>query len=533
VAAGTAAKRRPGRKAAKAAATVAPTAAVTGPAGAAPAPVAVIDIGSNSVRLVIYDDLSRAPFPRFNEKSLCGLGRDLESSDRLPEDAIAATVNAVHRYCAIAQAMQAHRIDILATEAVRRAANGHLLVEAIESRSGHPVRILSGAEEAQFAAQGVIAGFWRPAGIVGDLGGGSLELSCLSTDGSGQPRVSEDFASLPLGALRLQPLMARDPRAVRDRLDATFAERPWPRGRNGGDRPERLYVVGGGWRALARVHLAMSKAPLKIVHGLDLDLETARGLTKAILKSTPDGIRQLPGVPSRRADTLQTAALVLDRLLKAMTPDRVVFSALGLREGWLYACLPPAEQALDPLMIGAAAFGRPRARVPHIGEAMQAWTAPLFAGETEAEARLRLAACELSDFGWRDHPELRALQSFHRLTQFPFVGLDHAERVFLATAIFSRYGGNDSEPEIQPMLQLLAPAVRQRALVLGRALQLGYRFSGSVPELLAHARLALAGDTLRLVVSTMEDVPDTEPVRTRLKNVAKALGVRRTEIVKP
>lgn len=514
VAAGSAAKSRPVRKAAATA--------------AAPAPVAVIDIGSNSVRLVIYDDLSRAPFPRFNEKSLCGLGRNLDSSDLLPEDAVAATVNAVHRYCAIAQAMQAHRIDILATEAVRRAANGHELAGAIESRTGHAVRILSGAEEAHYAAQGVVAGFWRPGGIVGDLGGGSLELTRLATDAAGRSTVSEGFASLPLGALRLQPLLAREPRAARDRLDAAFAERPWP----GAECPERLYVVGGGWRALARVHLAATKAPLKIVHGLELELEAARALAKSILKNDAAALRQLPGVPSRRAETIQASALVLDRLLKAMGPERVVFSALGLREGWLYACLPPAEQALDPLLVGAAAFGRPRARVPHVGEAMQAWTAPLFAGETESEARLRLAACELSDFGWRDHPELRALQSFHRLTQFPFVGLDHTERVFLATAIFSRYGGNDSEPEIQPMLQLLPPAVRQRAVVLGRALQLGYRFSGSVPELLAHARLALAGDTLRLLVSTMEDVPDAEPVRTRLKNVAKALGVRRTEIVR-
>jgi len=514
MAAGTAARSRPGRKPAATAAE--------------PAPVAVIDIGSNSVRLVIYDDLSRAPFPRFNEKSLCGLGRNLDSSDLLPEDAMAATVNAVHRYCAIAQAMLAHRIDILATEAVRRAANGDELVGAIESRTGHAVRILSGAEEAHYAAQGVVAGFWRPSGIVGDLGGGSLELTSLSTDAAGGTAVSEAFSSLPLGALRLQPLMARDWRAVRDRLDAAFAERPW-----GDDsRPERLYLVGGGWRALARVQLAATDAPLKIVHGLELELDAARGLAKTISKTDPGAVRQMPGVPSRRADTIQAAALVLDRLLKAMVPERVVFSALGLREGWLYACLPPAEQALDPLLVGAAAFGRPRARVPHVGEAMQAWTAPLFAGETESEARLRLAACELSDFGWRDHPELRALQSFHRLTQFPFVGLDHTERVFLATAIFSRYGGNDSEPEIQPMLQLLPPAVRQRAVVLGRALQLGYRFSGSVPELLAHARLALAGDTLRLLVSTMEDVPDAEPVRTRLKSVAKALGVRRTEIVR-
>lgn len=497
----------------------------------ADAPVAVVDIGSNSVRLVIYDSLSRAPFPRFNEKSLIGLGRELDQSGRLPEPAIDACVNAVHRYCVIATAMQASRLDILATEAVRRASNGQDLIDAIGERTGRRVRVLDGAEEARFAALGVAAGFWRPAGVVGDLGGGSLELSTLEAGAAGEAVVGPATTSLPLGALRLLPLYSDNPKATRQRLDQAFAAHPWSAAADQ-PPPERFYVVGGGWRALGRVHLARSKAPLRIVHGLELDLATTRSLLKTVLKTPPERMRLLPGVPSRRAETIQVAALVLDRLLKAMAPGKVVFSALGVREGWLHACLPAAAQALDPLLIGAAAFGRPRARVPHIGEALVGWTAPLFAGETEREARLRIAACVLSDFGWRDHPELRAVQSFHRLAQFPFVAVDHAERVFIALAIHCRYGGSDADPEIQPALLLLAPADRQRAVVLGRALQLGYRFSGSVPELLAHARLGLAGDSLRLVLSTTEDVPDSEPVRLRLKNLAKALGLRRTEIVR-
>lgn len=494
-------------------------------------PVAVVDIGSNSVRLVIYDALSRAPFPRFNEKSLIGLGRDLNSTGILPKAGIEACINAVHRYCAIATAMRAARIDILATEAVRRASNGRQLIDGIRDRTGQEVRLLDGAEEARHAALGVVAGLWRPAGAVGDLGGGSLEFSTLSADARGKSVVGAATASLPFGALRLLPLFQESPKSARQRLDQAFAERPWASPDDLAP-PERLYVVGGGWRALARVHLALQNAPLRVVHGLELDLATIRSLLKQVLKTPADQVRQLPGVPSRRADTLQVAALVLDRLLKAMAPARVVFSALGLREGWLHACLPAKEQALDPLLVGAAGFGRPRARVPHIGEAMVAWTAPLFAGEIEREARLRIAACELSDFGWRDHPDLRALQSFHRLAQFPFVAVDQAERVFIAAAIHSRYSGNENEPEIQPALGLLSAAERQRAIVLGRALQLGYRFSGSVPELLAHARLALAGDSLRLVLSSTEDVPDSEPVRVRLKSLAKALGLRRTEIVR-
>ena len=499
---------------------------MTGPSPSSPpageAPVAVVDIGSNSVRLVIYDTLSRAPFPRFNEKSLCGLGSELDTTGDLPEVGIAACVNAVHRYCVIARAMRAARIDVLATEAVRRAANGALLADRVEARTGQRIRILSGSEEARLAAQGVASGFHRPTGTVGDMGGGSLELSSVT-----KGRVGTGSTSLPLGALRVLPMMEKDERAAKRHLDEVFAARPWGIGLS-----ERFHVVGGGWRALARIHLATTEAPVRVVHGLKLDQAAARSLAKSVWKTAPQQVASLPGVPSRRVDTVRAAALVLDRLLKAMTPDEIVFSALGLREGWLHRLLPAGERKLDPLLVGAAAFGRPRARVPHIGEALARWTASLFPDEAEGEARLRLAACELSDIGWRDHADLRAQQSFQRLSQFPFVALDHTERVFIALAIHRRYGGGDDEPGIAPALKLLAPSAIRRANVLGAALRLGYRLSGSVPELLAHARLAVTADGVSLVLATDEDVPDSEPVRSRLKNLAKALGTRNFEIVR-
>lgn len=494
------------------------------PAGPATggAPVAVVDIGSNSVRLVIYDTLSRAPFPRFNEKSLCGLGSELDTTGRLPDAGIASCVNAVHRYCVIAHAMQADRIDLLATEAVRRAENAKDLVDAIRARTGRRVRILKGSEEAKLAAQGVAAGFHRPTGIVGDLGGGSLELSSVS-DG----RVGREAITLPLGALRVLPLMARDERAAKRHLDEIFVTHPWAT-----TDVERFFVVGGGWRALARIHLATVQAPLRVVHGLELDRDTARRLARSILKTTPDQVSQLPGVPTRRTTTVRAAALVLHRLLKAMKPERIVFSALGLREGWLHRRLPAAERGLDPLLVGAATFGRPRARVPHIGEAMAEWTAQLFPDETEREKRLRIAACELSDIGWRDHAELRALQNFHRLSEFPFVALDHAERVFMALAIHRRYGGADGDPGLEAAAALLDPAARQRAGVLGCALRLGYRFSGSVPELLEHARVEVADERVTMRLSTDEDVPDSDPVRGRLRDLARALGAKGSDIVR-
>jgi exopolyphosphatase/guanosine-5'-triphosphate,3'-diphosphate pyrophosphatase len=220
----------------------------------------------------------------------------------------------------------------------------------------------------------------------------------------------------------------------------------------------------------------------------------------------------------------------LDRVLKRLAPERVVFSALGLREGWLYAQLAADDRSLDPLVEGAQTFGKAQARVPEFAPALVRWTDELFAGETYRDRRLRLAACALSDIAWRDHADVRATESFRRLVQFPFVGLNHIERVFLAASIHARYAGAADDPAIAPTVELLPRSLRRRALILGRVLRLGYRLSGSVPEILANARLSITAAEVRLEVGHGARVPDSEVVRERLDLVASAVGVRRTEI---
>lgn len=484
------------------------------------APVAVVDIGSNSVRLVIYEALARAPFPRFNEKSLCGLGRDLDTTGRLPEEAITCAVKAVHRYSEIARAMDARRIDIFATEAVRQAANGEDLTGTIRERTGHDIRLLTGDEEAHFAAMGVLAGFNAPRGTVGDLGGGSLELSRI-----GDGEVEETTASLPYGALRMQALVSEHGRDAKDIVDERLEALDWPSG------DPTFYVVGGSWRALARIHLARTGSPIHVSHGYEMAPDDARKLAKEISKASPKDIASLPGVPSRRVDTLAGAALVFDRVIRRLAPQSVCFSALGLREGWLHSKLPADEQAEDPLISGTRAFGRPRSRVAEIGRGMIAWTAPLFANETAEEHRLRAAACEVSDIGWRDHVDLRAILSFQRLAQAPFVGVNHAERVFIAGAIYARYGGSSDDDEVKDAFALLSPETTRRAMILGAALRLGYRFSGTVPAFLEAAELRLDAEMLSLRVRSMESAPDADAIVSRMRMLAKALGVERTQIV--
>jgi exopolyphosphatase/guanosine-5'-triphosphate,3'-diphosphate pyrophosphatase len=262
-----------------------------------------------------------------------------------------------------------------------------------------------------------------------------------------------------------------------------------------------------------------------------VDAGEARAFAKRVWRLPEAKLQKLPGVPSRRAATLPAAALVLDRVLKRLSPERLVFSALGVREGWLYGQLPEPERYLDPLVEGAQAFGAPQARVARFGSALARWTEGLFPGEAAAERRLRVAACALSDIAWRDHPDLQGVESFRRLLQFPFIGLDHAERAFLAAAVRARYPGSLDDPELAPALGLLSASAKRRAEILGRTMLLGPRISGSVPEILDRARLRVDGDAIRLEVDRAARVPDSEVVGERLKLLAAVAGVKRTEVV--
>jgi exopolyphosphatase / guanosine-5'-triphosphate,3'-diphosphate pyrophosphatase len=483
---------------------------------------AVVDIGSNSVRLVVYDELGRAPFPRFNEKSLCRLGEGLEETGRLSDESFARAVQACRRFRAISDAMEVARTDVLATEAVRKATNSQALVAAIADAAGFEVRVLSGAEEARFAGLGVVSGFYRPTGLVGDMGGGSLEVIEALDD-----RVGGRHVSLPLGALPVQAMLAAGSRGARRRLDALLTERLPP----ALVAEPVFYAVGGGFRAIAKAHMAATGALVRVVHGYTLDAGAARSFAKQLWSLSPDQLAAHPGVPARRLPTLPAAALVLDRLLKRLEPERVVFSALGLREGWLYDQLSEGERYLDPLVEGAQIVGMAGARVPAFGVALARWTDGIFPGEAAADRRLRIAACALTDVAWRSHVDVQAEESFHRLLQFPFIGIDHLERVYLAAVIHARYGGGSGDPATASALDLLSPAQRRRARVLGRALRLGHRLSGCVGGILEAASLHIEAGAVRLEIRSAVGIPDSDTLKSRLQDLAKVLRVPQAEIV--
>jgi exopolyphosphatase/guanosine-5'-triphosphate,3'-diphosphate pyrophosphatase len=478
----------------------------------------VVDLGSNSVRLVIFEGLSRNPQTIFNEKAVLALGRGLQQTGRLNEAALAPALTVLGRYAAVAGAMGVDRLEILATAAARDAENGPDFIGAIRTRLPDiPVRLLSGSQEGGLSAEGVLLGIPCADGVLGDMGGGSLELVELDRGRMGRA------ASLPLGALRLAD-RAGEPSKARAIVEGDLARAPWLKAAEGKD----LYLVGGVWRALARMHIAQTGYPLHIVHHYVLKREEARDLAGVVAQATRKTLEKMPDAPAKRLADMPYAAIVLRRLLRATGARRVVFSANGLREGWYANLLPPSVRGEDPLLAAghdlAARFGRD----PELAPALIAWTDPLFENEPPYVAALREAACWIADIGSHDHPDYRGEHAFFRVLRQPGIGVDHHQRAFLALVVALRYEAGGTEPFLAAARALLDPAAIRRAEILGAALRLAFTLSGGTTALLSGTELRRIGGELRLRLVEGTGVFAGESVQRRLDGLASAMGVPAT-----
>jgi exopolyphosphatase/guanosine-5'-triphosphate,3'-diphosphate pyrophosphatase len=479
---------------------------------------AVVDLGSNSVRLVVFEGLGRNPVVIFNEKAVLRLGRGLQATGRLNEEGVAQTLTVMNRYAAIARAMGAAPFEVLATAAVREASNGAAFVADLERRiPGVCIRVLSGAQEAALAAAGMLCGIPAADGVLADIGGGSLEVVRLS---NGQVGAAQ---TLGLGVIRLAERSGGDVVRARALAEADLAGVPWLGDAAGSD----LYLVGGAWRALARMHIAQTGYPLAMVHHYTIAREEARDLTGVVAAASRRMLERMAGVPRRRIDDLPFAAVVLRRLLRATAARRVVFSANGLREGWYMERIAPALRDMDPLLAAGQEYARRLGRDPALPPALLEWTEPLFAFETAEDRRLREVACWMSDIGSHDHPEYRAEQAYLRILRQPGIGLDHHARAFLGLTLALRYEAEPEAPFLATARALLNPEAAQRAIVLGVALRLAYTLSAGTPDLLRGTRL-LAGHTLTLQLAEGSGVFAGESVTRRLDRLAEVLGLAAT-----
>lgn len=485
----------------------------------ASADAAVIDIGSNSVRLVLYRLEGRAIWTVFNEKVLAGLGRDLPRTGRLSEEGVALALPALRRFAAVIEGVRPHHVFVAATAAVREAEDGVTFCERVAAETGFHVRVLSGEEEARYAARGVLAGNPVAEGVAADMGGASLELIRL-----GKGVVGKGI-TLPLGPFSLADDSEFDAKKLRAKIDKRL------KGRTDDFETSTLHAVGGAWRSIAQLHMAMSSYPLQIVHQYAMTADDAREVARFVSRQSRLSLDRTPGVSRRRAETLPYAALVLEALIDKLALKTVEFSAWGLREGLLQEALSAHQLATDPLVSGCTTWGVRQGISPLLPGAVQAWIDPILPALPESFGRARdltltTAACHLCDLGARLHPDHRVELVFDQVLRAPIPGQTHAERAFLACALNARYGGPSATPRPDVINRLIAEEGRRHARALGQAIRLACDLSGRAPQLLAGARLAITDGTLTLTASDgYADMLLGEQTRRRLKSLADTLDL--------
>ena len=482
-------------------------------------PVGVVDIGSNSVRLVMYDGARRAPAPVFNEKVLCGLGRGLASTGSLSEVGVERALAALARFRALSRAISADKIFAVATAAAREATNGREFIADAERALGHRIQVLSGKQEARLAALGVLGGIPDAEGGVGDLGGGSLELTVVR-DGE-----MFDGVTLPLGPLKLIDQSGGDMARAREIIDEAFSSVGLLRD----IKDNTLYAVGGAWRNIARLHMARQQYPIHSIHHYEIDHATAEDLAAFVSGSSPSELNDIGAVSSNRAETLPMGALVMARLLAHAQPRSVVFSAWGLREGLLHSKLPKKKRQRDPLMSACWDFARRHSRSPAHELELCDWTDQFFThklfAETESQRHLRHAACMLADIGWRTPPDYRGDRSYNIISQATFVGIDHPSRVFLAMCVYFRYEGVTTKAA-KELRSLLREGMLFRAQVLAATLRLAYVLSAAMPGLLPRIGMKIARGAVVLTLPEKLQDLQGEAVDKRLNQLAELLGLK-------
>jgi exopolyphosphatase / guanosine-5'-triphosphate,3'-diphosphate pyrophosphatase len=480
--------------------------------------VGVVDIGSNTVRLVVYDVPTRLPIPIFNEKAQCALGSGLGKSGRLNPKGVDEALRSLSRFVRLARAMGVDRLEMVATAAVRDAADGPAFVAHVERACDRAVHVLSGAEEARLAAVGLLNSVPGADGVLGDLGGGSLDLVSLDVGQIGR------FATLPLGHLRLAEESGGDRTKAKAILEERLATVPWLSELGG----RTIYCVGGSWRALARIFIDQTHHPLHVVDNFEIGFFDALKLSDLMANLSVSTLERLPGLAATRLQSLPYAAKVLKALLHAAKPKEVVFSAYGMREGQMLELLPPALRGQDPLISACEMAAERTGRFAISGLELLDWLTPLFPLETGQERRLRLATCLLSDIGWSEHPDYRAVHAYHRVLRVPYPGLSHSDRAEMALAMLIRYGGEEEDRMVAPVRTLLDERGLARARVIGLGLRLAHTLCGGAPGLLPQTRLKLNDKALTLEVPTDGAIFLSEAVERRFTRLARALGVKPT-----
>lgn len=432
--------------------------------------VGVVDVGSNSVRMVVFDGAARSPAYFYNEKIMCGLGKGLAQTGRLSATGRVRALAALKRFSLLAKGMGIESLTVVATAATREAEDGPEFQLQVLTETGLKMWVIDGGEEARLSAQGVLLGWPDAKGIVCDMGGNSMELARIG-DGKVGKRVST-----PLGPFRLQQV-ADTAKKRATHIDRVLKDAQTQMKSEG----ERIYLVGGSWRVIARLDMERRNYPLTVLHEYRMTPSGLLDTIDWIETSDLAVLRARTGTSPERMELVPLACEVLRALIRTLKPSEIDVSSYGIREGLLYEQMPEKLRRRDPLIEAARMAEQTQARMPGFGKKLFAFLDPLFKGANEDRIRLIKAACLLHDTTWRAHPDFRAEACFDNATRANLGGLDHPGRVFLGLALLHRYKNSRAGSRLEPMFRLLSEDGIRDAEVLGKAMRFGAMFAMGDP----------------------------------------------------
>ncbi len=478
--------------------------------------VGVIDIGSNSVRLVVFDGAARSPAYFYNEKIMCGLGAGMSETGRLNPEGKIRAFGAIRRFQMLAEGMNLPPLTAVATAAMREAEDGPAFREEVEAATGLRIWVIDGEEEARLSAQGVLLGWPGSYGLTCDVGGSSMELAEIF-----EGRVGRRVSSA------LGPLKLRDLPGGKKGRDAVIKESIEELSQIMGTQRDRLFLVGGSWRAIARIDMHRQNYPLHVLHEYRMTAKTVQATVKYIEKADLEALRSECSLSSARMSLVPYAAEVLRRLVQVFKPKDIAISSYGIREGLLYEQMPQQLRDRDPL-IEACRFAEAKdARLPGFGKKLYKFVLPIYRNSPEARLRLVKAACLLHDVSWRAHPDYRAETCFDNATRANLGGLSHRERVFLGLALLHRYRNKREGTRFEDLYDLLDDKGKQDAEILGKAMRFGAMlWMSDTSQDGASLEWQPKNKVLRLILTKQAQPLFGEVAESRFGSLARSMGAR-------
>lgn len=474
--------------------------------------VGVVDVGSNSVRLVIFDGAARSPAFFYNEKIMCGLGAGLSETGKLNPEGRKRALAALTRFQTLGENLGIAPLSVVATAAVREAKDGPEFCAEVQRKTGMEICVIDGAEEARLSAQGVLLGWPGSRGLVCDIGGSSMELAEIDNGDIGKCVTSS-----------LGPLKLRDVKGGKRGRKAHIREAVEKLAENMPQRGGQLFLVGGSWRAIARVDMERLNYPLHVQHEYRMSPKAVRATLRYLEEADHSALRSACGISSSRMALVPYAAEVLGQVVREFKPKDIAISSYGLREGLLYEQMPESLRARDPLLEACRFAEAKDARVPGFGATLFGFVRPLFPTASPARLRLIEAACLLHDVSWRAHPDYRAEICFDNATRANLGGLEHSERVFLGLALLHRYTNRRAGTRFDAMQSLVSEKDLDMAEVLGKAMRLGAMLWIGHAQPMAHFTWQPRKKRLELALSPAAMPLFGEVAQARLNSLASSL----------